>query len=574
MKKRLAQLIFGLAWVAAFSVAVPSAQAATQASAKVSFTFDDGFRSAYTVAAPTLAKYGLVGTSYPITSCVGTPTKQCPVDKSFGFMTWAQIQALQNQYGWEVGSHTVTHKAMTTLTAAKVSQELINSKNALTSRGITADAYCSPYGDYNNSVVAAVARSYTSHRGFADTGYNSFPYNDYLLRVQPVQVRVSVDQVKSYIDYAKANNLWLILAFHDISPTPSADPEDFQYSSADLDAIASYTAALGLTSTTISRGLVNGQNLLPNGDFSSGLGAGWTTDAPTSIKLNTLNKGSYPNATQSIEINGGTTNKHLFSPNVAIQAGQAYVIKSYLNVASIKGGEVGFYIDEYDAAGNWISGQYKRGEHNAFVENLNFEYNPTSNAVAQARLQVFATANSGAKAYIDNVQWISQGREVTPPPPPNPTPEPTNLLPGGNFDAGISGGWRTDSPTSITAVIVTLGGQPNQTVVGFSATATNQHLFSPLIAVEPTKTYQIKQWLSVEAITSNVVGFYIDEYDASGNWVSGQYKASVGQIYSGDYSFDYTPSSAAVAQASWQMIVSGNSGLSGYVDSVRWYTKP
>jgi peptidoglycan/xylan/chitin deacetylase (PgdA/CDA1 family) len=36
----------------------------------------------------------------------------------------------------EVGSHTVTHKAMTTLTAAKVSQELINSKNALTSRGI------------------------------------------------------------------------------------------------------------------------------------------------------------------------------------------------------------------------------------------------------------------------------------------------------------------------------------------------------------------------------------------------------------------------------------------------------
>jgi hypothetical protein len=574
MKKRIAQIIISLAWVAIVSVAAPNAQAATQASAKVSFTFDDGFRSTYTIAAPTLAKYGLIGTSYPVTSCVGTPTRQCPVEKSFGFMNWKQIKALQDQYGWEVGSHTVTHKAMTTLTAAKVSQELINSKNALTSRGITADAYCSPYGDYNNNVIAAVARSYSSHRGFADTGYNSFPYNDYLLYVQQVQAGVTVDQVKGYIDHAKANNLWLILAFHDISPTPSADPNDFQYSSTDLEAIAAYAAAQGVASTTVSRGLVSGDNLLPNGDFTSGFGAGWTTDAPALIKPNTQNKGSYPNATQSIEINSGATNKHLFSPKVAVEAGQAYVIKSFLNVVRIASGEVGFYIDEYDAAGNWISGQYKRGENSVFVENLNFEYVPSSAAVTQARLQVFVTANSNAKAFIDNVQWISQGREVTPTPVPEPTPEPTNLMPGGDFDAGLSGGWRTDNPTSITAVIATLGAQPNQSAVAFTATTANSHVFSPLVAVESATSYQIKQWLSVDAITSGVVGFYIDEYDAAGNWISGQYKASIGQTYSGDYSFDYTPTSAGVARASWQMIVTGNSGASGHIDSVRWFVKP
>ncbi len=570
MQKRLKQIIFGLMMAGLLGLATPAAQASTQATAQVSFTFDDGFRSAYTIAAPTLAEYGLVGTSYPITSCVGTPTRQCPV-KNFGFMSWAQIQALQNQYGWEVGSHTVTHKAMTTLTAAKVSQELINSKNALTNHGIAANAYCSPYGDYSNNVIAAVARNYTSHRGFADTGYNTFPYNDYLLYVQPVQVGVSVDQVKSYIDYAKAHNMWLILAFHDISPTPSQDPNDFQYSSADLESIAAYTASQGVASTTISRGLVSGNNLLTNGDFTSGLSAGWTTDAPTLIKPNSQNKGSYPGATQSIELNSGTTNKHLFSPKAGIEAGQAYVLKTFLNVVSIDSGEVGFYIDEYDATGNWISGQYKRGERSAFVENVNFEYIPSSANVAQARLQIFTTANSGIKAYVDNVQWLSQGRTITPPSPPEPKPEPTNLLPNGNFDSGLSQGWWTDNPTNISTVVANLGGVNNRAAIEFRAGTTNSHLFSPAVAVQPSTTYTIKNWLLVDTISNGALGYYIDEYDAAGNWVSGQYKANIWQLYNGEYELSYTPTSSTVAKASLQIIVSGGSGLHGYVDDARWY---
>ncbi|HET6863665.1 MAG TPA: polysaccharide deacetylase family protein, partial [Candidatus Saccharimonadales bacterium] len=39
--------------------------------AKISFTFDDGYTSAATQAAPTLAKYGFTGTDYVISGCVG-----------------------------------------------------------------------------------------------------------------------------------------------------------------------------------------------------------------------------------------------------------------------------------------------------------------------------------------------------------------------------------------------------------------------------------------------------------------------------------------------------------------------
>ena len=40
--------------------------------AKISYTFDDGLASAYTQAAPTLKKYGQVGTNYVTTGCIAS----------------------------------------------------------------------------------------------------------------------------------------------------------------------------------------------------------------------------------------------------------------------------------------------------------------------------------------------------------------------------------------------------------------------------------------------------------------------------------------------------------------------
>ena len=72
-------------------------------------------------------------------------------------------------------------------------------------------------------------------------------------------------------------------------------------------------------------------------------------------------------------------------------------------------------------------------------------------------------------------------------------------------------------------------------------------------------------------MSSGEVGFYIDEYDAAGNWISGQYKGGARSLGAGDISFSYTPTSANVAKSSLQIILVGNSGITGYVDDVRWY---
>jgi peptidoglycan/xylan/chitin deacetylase (PgdA/CDA1 family) len=133
--------------------------------AKVSFTFDDGLASAYTNVAPIMAKYGFKATDYVITGCAGMTTipNTCHANTDASYMTWAQVQALQNTYGWEIASHTVSHPYLATfdatdgqpnkLTAAQVTTELTNSKSALASHGINATDFSSPYGDYNQAVL-------------------------------------------------------------------------------------------------------------------------------------------------------------------------------------------------------------------------------------------------------------------------------------------------------------------------------------------------------------------------------------------------------------------------------------
>jgi len=170
--------------------------------AKISFTFDDGLASTFTEAQPTLAKYGLTGTDYVITGCVGMATapNTCRANNDSTYMTWAQIQTLQNLDGWEVGSHTVDHRCLASssvqdpddcqrsqLTPAQVDSELSQSKATLATNGVNAVDFAPPYGDYNNAVIAQIAKYYQTMRGFKDQNTNVWPYDDYLLNDAALQ---------------------------------------------------------------------------------------------------------------------------------------------------------------------------------------------------------------------------------------------------------------------------------------------------------------------------------------------------------------------------------------------------
>lgn len=544
--------------------------------AKVSFTFDDGLESARTQAASTLAQYGYTGTSYVITNCVGMNRvpNTCAADSQTKYMTWAQIKEMQTRFGWEIGSHTVSHPLLAStdpqdqpvaLTQDQVRAELVNSKSALAAQGISATSFAPPYGDYNPSTLAEIAKNYSSMRGFADTGYNAWPYSDYLIRVQQVQAGVTVAQVKSYVDQAIANNQWLVLVFHDIKVTPSTNPDLYQYKTADLKSIAAYIKSKNVPVVNMSKGLVTSDtNLLSNSSFNSGISGGWTTDNAAAITADNATNGSYPDPTNSAKLFAGATNSHLFSPNVAVDSNTTYMLKNYLNLQKLTSGGVGFYIDEYDSFGNWVSGQFKANEPSVFVENMNFTYKPSTANVKQARLQVILPANSGITAYLDNSQWFALSTTT-------PVAQ-TNLLANGTFDAGISAGWTTDTTAAFVANAASHGSPTNpvNSIAITASTTKNAHLFSPKVAVT-AKTYSLAAYVNLATRSTSELGFYIDEYDANGNWISGQYKGGVSAIAAGDFAMSYTPSSTAVKSASIQVILVSNSGITGYIDDIRWY---
>lgn len=572
------------------------AVSSTVPAAKITFSFDDGLTSAYTNAAPILAQYGYTATENAPTGCINdaTATSQCAINESNAsgaYMTLTQLKALQSQYGWEIADHTENHPLLSTVSASQLVTELAGSKATLEADGFNPISFATPFGDYNNAVLAGIAQNFADHRGFADQGLNTFPYNDYLIYDEQVQGTVTVAQVESWIQTAVANKQWLVLTFHDVLPNASTANDEYQWSTADLAAVAAYVHSINLPVVTTAQGIATSStNMLPNSSFSDGIADGWTTDDPTDITLNTQGNGSYPNPTNSIELKGTTKNIHLFSPKVAVDPTQTYVVKNFLNQQAVTSGETAFYIDEYNSAGTWISGQLKSGETTAFVENMNFTYTPSSSAVAFASLQVIVTANSGITAYFANPQMFPEVPSTTTPTPtatptvtgsvtPTPTVTPTpiagtNLMPNSDFEDGIADGWTTDDPTDITADAGGNGGGPNpQTSVKLSASTTattNGHLFSPKISVSNANTYTISSFLNLKTITSGVLAYYIDEYNSTGTWVSGQYITGEAAPMDGMVTFNYTPSSTNVASASLQVILEPKTGTLAYLNDLDW----
>jgi len=217
----------------------------------VTITFDDSIASQYTNGLPVLQKYGLNGTFYAITGDIDV----CDPDvSSICYMTRDQLKALSTA-GNEIGSHTVTHPDLTTLTHDQIVSEMSQSKSTLEQwLGKSVTDFAAPYGHINGEVQADSQQYYTSQRG-VQIGYNSIDnYNQQDLLVQDINSTTTVAQVKSYIDQAKATNTWLILMYHDINVDDTTDP-GYNTTPADFDQQMAYLKASGISVQTMAQAL-------------------------------------------------------------------------------------------------------------------------------------------------------------------------------------------------------------------------------------------------------------------------------------------------------------------------------
>jgi peptidoglycan/xylan/chitin deacetylase (PgdA/CDA1 family) len=141
---------------------------APTAARSFSVTFDDAFRSVVEVAAPILAELGIPAALFVPTGHVGGAPMNWPgIDQWLGGpheaeltgCTWTEIGEL-GAAGWEIGSHTHSHRRLTMLSDDELEVELQQSKLVLEQRlGTECRALAYPYGDHDERVVAATRRA-------------------------------------------------------------------------------------------------------------------------------------------------------------------------------------------------------------------------------------------------------------------------------------------------------------------------------------------------------------------------------------------------------------------------------
>ena len=113
----------------------------------VVITFDDGYRSDYTVGLPILRRRGWVGV-------LNLAVEHEWVDLPPRFI-WRLVAA-----GWELDSHTLTHVDLTGVDAVQLQKEVAGSRAFLRRQYHQPIAFfCYPAGRYDDAVVASVRRA-------------------------------------------------------------------------------------------------------------------------------------------------------------------------------------------------------------------------------------------------------------------------------------------------------------------------------------------------------------------------------------------------------------------------------
>lgn len=178
----------------------------------VSLEFDDGWLGAYQYGLPVFESFGYKPTQYIITGSVDQPE----------YMSKAQVIDWSNRA--YIGSHTVSHPELPTLTKTQITNQLTNSKNYLQNlTGKPVNLFVTPYCEANGTVTTVAKTLYKSLRNCDSPVNTAANFDRYNLQSFIVLSTTTDAELLSYINQAKATNGWLILVWHEVTPGTPID---------------------------------------------------------------------------------------------------------------------------------------------------------------------------------------------------------------------------------------------------------------------------------------------------------------------------------------------------------------
>jgi peptidoglycan/xylan/chitin deacetylase (PgdA/CDA1 family) len=115
----------------------------------VALTFDDGCETDWLEAAPLLRERGFGATFFVVAGFLGRR----------GYLTASQLRELAGA-GFEIGSHSLTHRMLATLPSGEMEAELVVSREKLEdAAGVTVAHFSCPHGRWSPALAVAAARA-------------------------------------------------------------------------------------------------------------------------------------------------------------------------------------------------------------------------------------------------------------------------------------------------------------------------------------------------------------------------------------------------------------------------------
>lgn len=219
----------------------------------VTIRFDDLLKSAYTLAAPYMARYGFRATSYVIAETLFNPGPQ--------FINYASLEEahlLEEIYGWEHAAHaylaevhnqTVNQggtgaKGYTAYPEANQVADMKACRDWLRAQGFRApDHFSWPQGAWDFTARRSSKKLFSSTMTLAHANNETLPPAD------PTRIRcyappntVTGSQLTAEVDKAIAGKEWLTVLFHNIVPTVTQATDTSQ---AAFETFVDYLASTG-----------------------------------------------------------------------------------------------------------------------------------------------------------------------------------------------------------------------------------------------------------------------------------------------------------------------------------------
>ena len=141
----------------------------------LAITFDDAYTSVYRVAAPLLGRLGWPATVFVPTAPLvdGTPLYWVGSDiqelypVATAQLSWALLAELARR-GWEIGSHSRTHRLLSRLDDIELAHELAGSRDEIAAVVGSCESVSYPWGEVDDRVAAAARRvGYSAGSGLA-----------------------------------------------------------------------------------------------------------------------------------------------------------------------------------------------------------------------------------------------------------------------------------------------------------------------------------------------------------------------------------------------------------------------